>query len=71
MCDTAINNNAHALKFVPRPHKTEEMWIKAVDNYPSTIQFVPGYYKPHEMCNKVVNTCFFFYLILFPINIKL
>ena len=37
----AIDNYAHALEFVLDQYKTQEMCIKAVDNYPSTIKYVP------------------------------
>ena len=41
MCDKAVDNYSHALKFVPDGYKTQEMCIKAVNDHPSTIQFVP------------------------------
>ena len=46
------------------------MCDKAVDTHPSTIQFVPECYKPQEECDKAINRCFL-YLILLMIKIKL
>ena len=47
------------------------MCDKAFNTYPSTIKFVPECFMTQEMCDKAVNSCFFLYLILFQINIKL
>ena len=43
---------------------------KAINTYFSTIKFVPECYKTQEMCDKAVNRCFS-YFILLPIGIKL
>ena len=45
------------------------MCDKSVDTHPSTIQSVSKCYKTPEMCYKAVYR-YFFYLILFLINIK-
>ena len=37
MCNKAVDNYAHALKFVPDQCKAQKMCIKAVDTHPSTI----------------------------------
>ena len=47
------------------------MCDKAVNTHPFTIQLFPECYKTQEMCDKAVNRCFFIYLILFRIGIKL
>ena len=36
MCNKAVDNYAHALKFVPDQCKAQKMCIKAVDTHPST-----------------------------------
>ena len=47
------------------------MCDKVVGTYPSTIKFVPEYFMTQEMCGKAVNRCFFLYLFLFLVDIKL
>ena len=49
MCDKAIDNDPHALEFVPECYKTHTMCDRAVDTHPSTIQFVPECYKTHSV----------------------
>ena len=41
MCDKAVDNYSHALKFVPDCYMTQKMSDKAVNIYPSTIECVP------------------------------
>ena len=43
MCNIAVDNYTHALKYFPDSFKTQEMYNKAVNIYHSTIQFVPEY----------------------------
>ena len=43
------------LEFVPYRYKTQEMCIKAVDDYANALEFVPDRYKTQGMCNKVVS----------------
>ena len=71
MCNKAVDNYSHALEFVPECYKIQKMYDKAVSTYPSTITFVPECIMAQDMCGKAVNRCFFLYLILFVINIKL
>ena len=47
------------LKSVPNRYKTQEMCIKAVNNYPSIIKYVLDWYRTQEMCIRAVNTCSF------------
>ena len=60
MCNEAIDDYVHALKFVPDCFKTQKMGNKAVNTDPSTLQFVPEYHKTQGMCDKAVNTFFVF-----------
>ena len=46
------------------------MCDKAIVTHTSTIQIVPEYYKTQELCYKAIYG-YFFYLILFLIDIKL
>ena len=62
MCDKAVDNYPHELKFVPDSYITQKMCDKAVDTYHSTIQFVLDCYKTQDMCDKAVNKCFLLYL---------
>ena len=57
MCDKAVDNYHHALKFVCEWYMTQKMCDKAVDTHPSTIQFVPECYKTQEMCYKAFLFC--------------
>ena len=68
MCDKAVDNYPHALKFVSECYITQKMCDKAVNTYHSTLQFVPECYKTQEMCDKAVNRCF---LAFIYIGIKL
>ena len=52
MCDKAVDNYPHALKFLPDCFIAQKMCDKAVNTYHSTIQFVPNCYKTQEMCDK-------------------
>ena len=70
MCCKAVDNYAHALKFVSDGYKTQKMCIKALNNYPSTIPLVPECYKTQEMCVRAV-ILVLLYLILFSIDIRL
>ena len=38
MCNKAVDNYPHALEFVPKCYKTQNMCDKAVNIYPSTIK---------------------------------
>ena len=60
MCNKAVDNYPHALKFVTDCYKIQKMCYIAVNTYPSTMQFVPECYKTHEMCDKAVNKYVFF-----------
>ena len=70
MCNKAVDNYPHTLKFVSKCYKTHKLYDKAVIIYTSTIKFVPEYYKTQEMCDKGV-TRYFFYMILFLTYIKI
>ena len=59
LCDKAVDNYTHGLKFVPGCYKTQKMRDKAVDTHRSTIRFVAECYKTQEMCYKAVNRCSF------------
>ena len=54
-----MDNYAHVLEIVLEWYKTQEMCIKAVNDYPSAIQIVPECYKTQEMCVGAVNTYWF------------
>ena len=41
MCNKAVDNYPHALGFVPKYYKTQNMYDKAVNSYPSAIKFLP------------------------------
>ena len=45
------------------------MCDKVVSTYPYTMQFVPDHFKTEEMCDKAVDTCPF-YLILLLIDMN-
>ena len=59
MCNKAVDNFTHALKFVPARCKTKEIFIKVVDTHPSTIKYVHDPYKTQEISVKAFNTYFF------------
>ena len=40
MCNKAVDNYTHTLKFVSVCYKTQKMYNKAVDTSPSAIQFL-------------------------------
>ena len=44
----------HALEFVPKYYKTQNMCYKAIETDPSIIQSKSECYKTHEMCYKAV-----------------
>lgn len=54
-----VDNNSHALEFVPNCYKTQKPCNKAVDAYPLTIQFALECYKNKKNCDKAANTCLF------------
>ena len=54
MCDKPVDNYTQVLKFVSDQYKTQEMCIKAVNNYPIT-QTVPDCYKIWEMYVRAVS----------------
>ena len=58
MCDKALDNYPHALKFVPDFYKTKKMFDKVVSSHPCSIQFVPECYNTQEICEKAVNISF-------------
>ena len=69
MCDKALDNYYHAIKFVLNCYMTHKMCEKAVNTHPSTIQFVPECYKTQTICDKDVNRCYFyFFIFLIGIN---
>ena len=55
MCDKAVGNYPHALKFVPDCHITQKLCDKAVNLHHSTIQFVPNCYKTQKICDQAVD----------------
>ena len=55
MCNTSVDNYAHALEFVPDHHKTQKMCNKAIDTSPSAMQFIPDWCKAEEICDIVVS----------------
>ena len=67
MCNKAVDNYAHALKFVPDCYMTQEMCDKVVNTDSSTIQFVPQCYKTQKICDKAFNKCFLAFLQVFLI----
>ena len=69
MYDKAILENDGSLKSVPDCCKSQKLCDKAASNYPHALQSVSKCYKTPEMCYKAVYR-YFFYLILFLINIK-
>ena len=54
MCNQAVDNYTHALKFVPYCYKTQEMCDKVANTYFFVFHSVPGWYEVQEMCNRVV-----------------
>ena len=69
MCNEKVDNYPHSLQVVPERYKAQNMFGKTVITYSSTMKFVPKYFMTHKMCYKAANR-FFFYLILFLINVK-
>ena len=49
MCDKAVDNYPHALKFAPDCYITQKMCDKAVNTNDSTIQFVPDWYDSRNL----------------------
>ena len=49
MCDKAVDNCPHALKFAPDCYITQKMCDKAVNANDSTIQFVPDWYDSRNL----------------------
>ena len=45
MCNKAVDNDSHALEFVPDCCMTQEMRDKIVNTHFSAIEFIPEYYK--------------------------
>ena len=54
MCDRAVGNYPHTLRFVPECCKTHKMFEKAVGTHPSTTEYVPDQFKTQEMREKIV-----------------
>ena len=57
MCNRAVDNDPHTLKFNPNCYVTQKMSDKAVNTHHSTIKL--ECYKTHELFDKAVNRCFF------------
>ena len=55
MCDKAVDNCPHALKFISDSYMIQRMCDKAVNTYPSTIEYVPDLLKSQEMCDDAFN----------------
>ena len=71
ICKKALNNDPHALEFVPDCYKTQEMCYKVVNSHSSTIQFLPESCKTPKICDKAFSKCFLaFFLLLIHIKIK-
>lgn len=45
ICKKAVENNSYAIKSVPPKHKTNELFLIAVQNNGDTLQFVPPQYR--------------------------
>ena len=56
ICDKAVDNYSHALKFVLECYKTQNMCGKTVNTSPSSTQFVRDCHKTQEMYDKAVIT---------------
>ena len=69
VCDKAVDNYSHALKFVPNYYITQNMCDKAINTYHSTIQFVPDCSKTKEMCNRTISE-YLFMLVYCPDKYK-
>ena len=54
MCDRAVGNYPHTLRFVPECCKTHKMFEKAVSTHSSTTEYVPDQFKTQEMREKIV-----------------
>ena len=71
MCNKAVDNYPHTLRFVPECYKTQVMCDKVVNTYSSTIKFAPECYKTQNIWDKVFNKCFLaFFIFLIDIKIK-
>ena len=57
MCNKAVGNYLHALKFVSDCHITQKLCDKAVNLHHSTIQFVSDCYKTQLMHDEAVDDC--------------
>ena len=66
--DKAADNYAHTLKVVPDWYKTEK---KCLMKLLMIILQYNLFLNAEQMCNKALNACFFFYFILFLIDIRL
>ena len=69
MCFKEVDNYNEALEFVSECYKTQIVFDKAVDKHLTTISYVPECYNAIRIKKTVIKQ--FFYLILFPINIRL
>ena len=56
MCNKSDDDYAHALKFVPYQHNTQEICVKAADTHLSTITYVPDRYETQDKWVKPVST---------------
>ena len=59
MCDKAVDNYPHALKFVFYCFMTKKTCDRAVDTHPSIITYVLDWCKTQKICDKMI------YVILF------
>ena len=58
MCNKAVDNYPHGLKFVSDCYKTRIMCDKDISAFPSIMQFVPKIYKTQKISSNAVNRCF-------------
>ena len=54
MCNEEMLINPLSLPYVSDRFKTNEMFIKAVEEYPRTLDYVPNQYKTHKICDAIV-----------------
>ena len=64
ICDKAVDNYPHSLKFAPDWYMTQKMCDKAVNIDHSTMQFVSDCYQTQEMCDEAVNRCFLSFIYI-------
>ena len=59
MCNKAVDNYAHAFKFVLDCFEDQKLGNNATNTSPSVIKFVPECYKTQENYYKFFDTCLF------------